>query len=84
LFDNANDLACEFDEQGLFRMSPLDKAEIAARALGSGGNAPWMTVNEVRQRDGLDPIDGGDELIRPTGNTAESPSISQGDENADT
>ena len=38
-----------FDENALMRTTPQVRAEIYARALGSGGNAPWMTEDEVRQ-----------------------------------
>lgn len=38
-----------FDESVLMRSIPQTKAEIYARALGSGGNRPWMTPDEVRE-----------------------------------
>lgn len=38
-----------FDESALMRTTPQIRAEMSARALGSGGNAPWMTPDEVRQ-----------------------------------
>lgn len=62
LFDNSRHLRAEFDERGLIRMSPSDRSSYLASALGAGGNAPWMTANEARQLEGLNPIDGGDTL----------------------
>ena len=38
-----------FDENVLMRTTPQVRAEIYARALGSGGNNPWMTEDEVRE-----------------------------------
>ncbi|MGB1215955.1 MAG: phage portal protein [Pikeienuella sp.] len=38
-----------FDENALMRTTPQVRAEIYARALGSGGNKPWMTEDEVRK-----------------------------------
>ncbi|WP_331000913.1 phage portal protein [Paracoccus denitrificans] len=37
-----------FDENALMRTTPQVRAEIYSRALGGGGNAPWMTADEVR------------------------------------
>lgn len=51
-----------FDEKALMRTTPAMRAEINARALGSGGNAPWKTPNEVRAEEGLPKIEGGDVL----------------------
>lgn len=43
-----------FDENALMRTTPQIRAEISSRALGAGGNSPWMTPDEVRQ--GLSPF----------------------------
>ncbi|MDO6587338.1 phage portal protein [Salipiger sp. 1_MG-2023] len=54
-----------FDETALMRTTPQVRAEIYARALGSGGNVPWMTEDEVREGKnpfGLDPR--GDDFWR--------------------
>tara|TARA_R100001230_G_C5689678_1_gene202492 strand:- start:2145 stop:3326 length:1182 start_codon:yes stop_codon:yes gene_type:complete len=42
-------LSAEMDENQLMRSTPEIRAEIYAKALGAGGNKPWMTENEVRQ-----------------------------------
>lgn len=38
----------KFNERALLRGTLKDQAEFFAKALGSGGSAPWMTQNEVR------------------------------------
>lgn len=48
LFKNRRGIP-NFDENALMRTTPQVRAEIYARALGSGGNKPWMTEDEVRQ-----------------------------------
>lgn len=62
LFDQSRHLRAEFNERALIRMSPSDRAEYLSRALGAGGSAPWMTQNEARQEQGLNPVEGGDVL----------------------
>lgn len=41
-------IQANFDESVLMRTTPQVRAEIYSRALGSGGNKPWMTEDEVR------------------------------------
>lgn len=43
-----------FDENALMRTTPQVQTEIYSRALGGGGNKPWMTEDEVRQ--GMSPF----------------------------
>jgi hypothetical protein len=57
------------------RGAAKDRAEYYAKALGSGGSPAWMTQNEVREDDGLDPLDGGDELPRPTNVGGVAPAV---------
>lgn len=59
-------LDIRFNLKGLMRGAAKDRAEYNAKALGSGGSPAWMTQNEVRDEDGLDWIEGGDELPKPT------------------
>lgn len=61
--DERIDLRHDFND--LMRGAAQDRAEYNAKALGSGGSPAWMTPNEVRAQEGLDPIAGGDELPRP-------------------
>ncbi len=46
---NGTNYTAEMDESALMRSTPEMRAEIYAKALGAGGNKPWMTENEVRQ-----------------------------------
>lgn len=57
------DLRHDFND--LMRGASKDRAEYNAKALGTGGAQPWMTANEIRAQEGLDPIDGGDVLASP-------------------
>ena len=41
-------MRAEMDEGQLMRTTPQERGEIYAKALGAGGNKPWMTENEVR------------------------------------
>lgn len=61
--DQAVDLRHDFND--LMRGASQDRAEYNAKALGSGGSPAWMTPNEIRAQEGLDPIIGGDELPMP-------------------
>lgn len=50
---------------------PGERTERLAKAVGG----PWMTPNEARKVDGLEPIDGGDELV----GTAKEDEFDEGD-----
>lgn len=49
---------------GLLRTSAKERGEYLAKALGAGGHAPWMTQDEVRDIEELDPM-GGDAAKLP-------------------
>jgi HK97 family phage portal protein len=66
LLDPEEDVDIRLDLKGLMRGAAKDRAEYFAKALGAGGSPAWMTQNEVRGEDGLDWLEGGDELPRPT------------------
>ncbi|PZQ18943.1 MAG: phage portal protein [Ancylobacter novellus] len=51
-----------FVMQGLLRAAAVDRSEYYARALGAPGSRGWMTANEVRALEELDPHPDGDEL----------------------
>lgn len=55
----------EFKVEGLLRGDTKARAESYAKALGSGGHSPWMSVNEVRKLENMPPVDGGDEMTPP-------------------
>lgn len=69
VLDGAGPLYVKFDNREKQLATLRDQSEFYARALGSGGSTPFMTVNEVRELLGLDPIDGGDELREPAAST---------------
>lgn len=50
---------------GLLRGAAKDRSEFYSKALGSGGSPAWMTPNEVRALEEMDPIEGGDVLPQP-------------------
>lgn len=56
----------KFNMNSLLRGAHTDRAEYYSKALGTGGAPGYMTQNEVRALEDLNPIDGGDELPKPT------------------
>jgi HK97 family phage portal protein len=48
----------------LMRGDSKSRAEYFKAALGAGGSDAWMTPNEVRELDELNPLDGADELAK--------------------
>jgi len=66
ILDGSGPLFVEFDNRILDGASLRDTGVYYGKALGAGGSPPWMTQNEVRAERGLPPIEGGDELFKPT------------------
>lgn len=65
-----NQLVSEFSEDGLYLEFNLEEKlrgsfEERAAASSTAVGAPWMTVNEIRGRNNLPSIEGGDELVTP-------------------
>src|SRR5690554_5663895 len=56
-----DDLYLEFNLEAKMRGSFEEQAAAASTAAG----APWMTVNEIRGRNNLPSIEGGDDLVTP-------------------
>lgn len=54
----------KFTAAGLMRGSHKDRAEFYSRSLGSGGSPAWMTQDEVRALEDLNPM-GGDAALLP-------------------
>jgi HK97 family phage portal protein len=54
----------KFNANGLMRAVAKDRSEYLARALGSGGSPAWMTQDEVRAIEDMDPM-GGDAAKLP-------------------
>lgn len=50
----------EFDESALLRMDTASRYTAHSSAI----NAGWITINEVRAKEGLPPVKGGDEVYR--------------------
>lgn len=58
----AESLFFKFVVAGLLRGDTQTRGEFYKTALGSGGHSPFMTVNEIRELEDRNPIEGGDEL----------------------
>lgn len=58
----------KFLPQGLMRGAHKDRAEYFSRALGAGGSPPWMTQDEVRALDELNPQGGDAATLREPSN----------------
>lgn len=70
--DNA-DIYPRFSREGLLRGAARDRAEFYKASLGAGGSPAWMTQNEVRRLENLNPIDGGDDLPIPLNTQMQPP-----------
>lgn len=70
--EEQDEYEAKFNEGALLRGSKKDQAEFFAKALGAGGQEPWMSVDEVRGLQDL-PSKGRDELpARVGGPTGEN------------
>lgn len=56
ILGNETGLRVDLDERNLLRGDFKDQAEYYTKALGAGGQAAWMTVNEIRAEIGLNPV----------------------------
>lgn len=68
--DRADGYYTKFSANALMRGAAKDRGEFYAKALGAGGAPGWMTPNDVRGLEELDPIDGGDRLFWPQSSVA--------------
>lgn len=66
---------CKFSQNALLRGAIADRFEAYAKALGSGGTQAWMTANDVRALEDMNPHPSleADELPRPTNTAAAQP-----------
>ena len=62
--DDARGIYAKFLGNGLMRGSMKDRAEYFAKALGAGGSPAWMSQDEVRALEELNPM-GGDAAMLP-------------------
>jgi HK97 family phage portal protein len=59
-------LICKFNVASLMRGDSAQRSTFYQQALGGARpEAAWMTKNEVRELEDLNPIDGGDEIPKP-------------------
>lgn len=76
LLKEGEEIDIRFDMRSLMRGSAADRAEYISKALGSGGSQPWMRIEEAREEDQLEWMEGTDRLPTPTnvgGAAAEPP-----------
>lgn len=77
LFDNEKGTKFfRFNVDALLRGDTKSRGEFFSRALGSVSTPAWMTPNEVRSIENMNPIDGGDVLYSPTMNKTTDPADS--------
>jgi len=62
----------KFNANGLMRGAAKDRAEYYGKALGSGGGQGWMTADEVRQLEEMNPM-GGDAAKIPAPSNQKPP-----------
>ncbi len=62
----------KFNERALLRGTLKDQSDMFAKALGAGGQSPWMTPNEIRELQDLPRIDdpAADSIENPMTRTA--------------
>lgn len=70
--DLADGIFAKFIGNAMLRGSMKDRAEYFAKALGSGGSPAWMTPDEVRSLEDLNPM-GGDAAKLPTASNVPKP-----------
>ena len=63
----------EFDETEITRGDTKSRSDYLTSALGSLQQPGWMTVNEARASEGLPPVRGGDEILKPENANSSQP-----------
>jgi HK97 family phage portal protein len=56
---------CEFNTDGLLQADAKGRSEAFRQAIGGSQGPGWMLINEVRKKQNLPPIAGGDKLYDP-------------------
>lgn len=74
----------KFMAQALMRGASRDRAEYFAKALGSGGSPAWMTQDEVRALEEMNPMGGTAAALPIPTNVGGTKSTPPGDGNVDT
>lgn len=67
----------KFIVNGLMRGASKDRGEFYAKALGSGGSPAWMTQDEVRELEELNPMGGNAAILREPSNVGGKPDESR-------
>lgn len=62
LFPDEDDITAEFSVQGLLRGDHKTRSEFYRAALGTTQQPGWMSKNEIRALENLNPVEGGDEM----------------------
>ena len=70
--DASTGIYAHFVGQGMYRGSMKDRAEYFSKALGSGGSPAWMTQDEVRRLEEMNPM-GGDAARLPVASNVPAP-----------
>lgn len=63
----------KFIANGLLRASSKDRSEYFAKALGAGGSPAWMSQDEVRELEDMDPMGGAASALPPLLNKPPAP-----------
>lgn len=71
--DRAQGIYAKFVAQGLLRGSMKDRADYFAKALGSGGSPAWMSQDEVRGLEELNPMGGAAAVLPVPSNKPKQP-----------
>lgn len=72
----------KFTVNGLLRGAVADRGDYYTKALGSGGQGGWLTQNEIRGLEELNPLPGGDELPMRQEPSAPKPKTEEDDDDA--
>ena len=72
---------CRFNANGLMRGSSQDRADYYSKALGAGGSPAWMTQDEIRELEEMNPMGGNAALLREPSNVGSKvDSVTGGDD----
>lgn len=77
--DRAAGVIVEFNLEGLLRGDSVARSEFYSSGLGNG----WLTINEVRARENLPPVEGGDVPRMQMQNVPITEAVGKGATNAD-
>jgi len=75
--DRDSGLYFKFVSAGLMRGAAKDRSEYFAKALGSGGSPAWMTPDEVRALEELNPMGGAAANLPAPSNIPKGPPINE-------